>query len=372
MLYKYCRLLIILSCFNQYVFSQSNTTYTWFNPLQSNYAVVNGRFWQTGLQQPYDRLPASAEKNIRKEVWDLSHNSAGEYISFTTNSNDIWVKFQVDSKYISSNLTAISMSGVDLYVQDKKGNWHWMFGQNSFNDTISFHFRNITSAMPLTEYRLYLPLYKTPTWINIGIPSNKKIEFTKINQYKPIVIYGTSILQGASASRPGTAWSSMVGRDLNMPVINLGFSGNGQLEPALLNLINEIDAFVFILDCMPNLHDSNKFSDAEVEKRIIDAVNNLQHQHAQTPIILTEHASGVPDINLDSSFTNKYSRVNKILEVTFNKMKNAGTQNIYLLSAKDIGFTYESTIDGTHPNDIGMMQYANAYEKLIKEILKLN
>ena len=49
-------------------------------------------------------------------------------------------------------------------------------------------------------------------------------------------------------------------------------------------------------------------------------------------------------------------------------LRNTGTKNIYMLSAKDIDFDMESTVDGTHPNDIGMMKYAEAYEKAIRKI----
>jgi lysophospholipase L1-like esterase len=49
-------------------------------------------------------------------------------------------------------------------------------------------------------------------------------------------------------------------------------------------------------------------------------------------------------------------------------MKKEGIKNIYHLTAEAIGFDTESTVDGTHPNDIGMMKYAEAFEKIIKKI----
>jgi hypothetical protein len=41
-----------------------------------------------------------------------------------------------------------------------------------------------------------------------------------------------------------------------------------------------------------------------------------------------------------------------------------------LLTKNEIGQDIESTVDGTHPNDIGMMHYADAYEKKIRNIFK--
>ena len=47
---------------------------------------------------------------------------------------------------------------------------------------------------------------------------------------KPILFYGTSITHGACASRPGMVHTAILGRHLDRPVINLGFSGNGRME----------------------------------------------------------------------------------------------------------------------------------------------
>lgn len=75
---------------------------------------------------------------------------------------------------------------------------------------------------------------------------------------------------------------------------------------------------------------------------------------------------------MDTLLTQRYTAVSIVAAEVFQKMKKEGIKNIYHLSAKDIGFDQESTLDGTHPNDIGMLQYANAYYKLIHPLLKKN
>ena len=69
---------------------------------------------------------------------------------------------------------------------------------------------------------------------------------------KPIVFYGTSILQGGCASRPGMAHTNIISRRLNRECINLGFSGNGQLDLEVARVMAEVDAGVFVLDFVPN------------------------------------------------------------------------------------------------------------------------
>src|SRR5690606_42059066 len=79
------------------------------------------------------------------------------------------------------------------------------------------------------------------------------MNFISQGEAKPIVVYGTSITQGACATRPGLAWTNIVGRALPNPIVNLGFSGNGRLEEPILELMKQEEAAVFILDCIPNL-----------------------------------------------------------------------------------------------------------------------
>lgn len=351
-------------------YSQSNATIKWFNPAESAYSVIEGRGWQTGLKNTYDRFPAKAENTLRKEVWNLSKNAAGEYIKFTTNSTDIIVRYIVSGNKSMHHMPATGVSGVDLYAQDIQNNWHWVRGAFSFGDTIEYKYSGIGAPSAIKEYRLYLPLYNTVTWLNIGVSESNTFSALPVNEEKPLVLYGTSILQGGCASRPGLAWTNILGRKLNMPVINLGFSGNGRLEEPVIDLINEINTRLFVLDCQPNLVDKKQYPAPELENRIRTSVKSLQAKHPGTPILLAEHCCGFPAVNLDSALANRYIWTSNVMASTYSKMKKEGIKNIYLLSAKDIGFDMESTVDGTHPNDIGMMKYAEAYERVIRKILK--
>lgn len=225
----------------------------WFDPVTSSYPVIDGRGWHKDLASPYDRFPAVAEKNLRPVVWNLSRNSAGQYIGFTTNSRTVVVKFAVKGAQAMAHMPSTGVAGVDLYAFDKNGKWKWAKGSWKFGDTITYRFDNMELSKPIETFRLYLPLYTSVQWMQIGVPEGSVFEAEPISNAKPIVAYGTSIMHGACASRPGLAWTNILGRKLNTPLINLGFSGNGQLEPAVIDLINGIDASLYILDCMPNL-----------------------------------------------------------------------------------------------------------------------
>ncbi len=342
----------------------------WHNPEQEGYPVVEGRGWQTGLADFYDRLPAKAKATVRKEVWSLAKNSAGNYIKFRSNANTIMVRFQVTNGWAMNHMPATGVSGVDLYAKDINGHWHWAAGNFNFDDTITYRFSNIVTNVPLQEFRLYLPLYNSLKWLQVGVADKNSFSFIEANTKAPVVLYGTSIMQGACASRPGLAWTNILGRRLDAPLVNLGFSGNGLLEPELAHLLTELDARLFVLDCQPNLYDKKIYTEAEIDKRIRNTIAALRTKHPVTPILLVEHCCGSPDVSMDTLLSNNYKWTSDVLSRVVYALKKKGHKNIYQLTAKEIGFDEEDTVDGTHPNDIGMAKYADAYEKKIRSILK--
>ena len=361
---------LFLLCLSGSVYAQTGA-YQWFDPVAAVPAVIDGRGWSEGLAAPYDRFPARAEKNVRGELWYLSHQASGLYINFRSNSSTIIVRYAVKGAHSMPQMPATGVSGVDLYAKDPGGSWKWTKGTVKFGDTIQYRFENIRLSQEMENFRLYLPLYNAVQWMQIGVPANDKLVMEPVSREKCIVAYGTSIMHGAYASRPGLAWTNILGRKLDSRMINLGFSGNGQLEPAVIDLINELDAKAFILDCMPNLWDKSKFTAEEIEKRVRMSVSELQQKHPGVPIVLAAHCSGREGINMDSVMTLKYMAVNKISEDVFSKMKKEGIKHIYYLSADAIGFDLESTVDGTHPNDIGMMKYAEAYYSILAPLLQM-
>lgn len=343
----------------------------WWDPAKSTFPVIEGQGWPAEVQHLYDRLPSRAETLVRKEVWGLSRNAAGLKIRFKTDAPQIIVRYVVEKKkYAMDHFPATGVSGIDLYSPNKDGSWAWASGKYKFGDTISYQFSNLDldskSYKNGREYQLYLPLYNTVSWLEIGVPEQASFSALPVRKDKPIVVYGTSIAQGGCASRPGMAWTAILERRLGIPVINLGFSGNGQLEKEVVNLINEIDAGVFVLDCLPNL---GGFTAKEVEERIIASVNALRKKHPQTPVLLTEH-SGFIENRMDAARRRSIAATNAVSEQAFNKLIGAGIRNLYRLPAEEVSMGTDGTVDGTHPTDLGMTRYADTYEKTIREILK--
>ncbi|MBS1918782.1 MAG: SGNH/GDSL hydrolase family protein [Bacteroidetes bacterium] len=367
--------LICLALSASQLIAQESKNYIWWNPATNVFPTIEGQAWPETGKNIYNRLPAKVELLVRKEVWELAKHTAGMYIKFRSNAKNIIVRYGTTNKanFAMQHMPATGVSGVDLYAIDHYGHWVWAPGKRSFGDTITYKFLNmkVDSGFPNAEYefRLFLPLYNGVTWMEIGIPEGNTFQAIPLSQEKPIVFYGTSILQGGCASRPGLAWTSIVERKLNCPVINLGFSGNGRLEPEIIDLINEIDAQLYVLDCIPNMVHGGIFSDEELANRLVNSVKNLRQKHPDVPILLAAHSLGSFSGIIESENNSNCEKSNAVLANTFDHLKNSGVKNIYLLTSKEIGFDIDATVDGVHPNDIGMRYYADAYLKIIKSIL---
>ena len=361
---SFVTLALLLNCFCSVLHAQYKT----WNPANENIDVIDGKGWHEQAANLYRRLPAKAQQLVREDVWQLSANTAGLQIHFTTDADEIIVKYKITGGLEFPHMPATGVSGIDMYVKSKSSKWLWAAGKYSFNDTVMYKFTTTSNAVKNGEYILYLPLYNSVEWMTISVSEKSAFKPLPVSTKKPIVAYGTSIAQGACATRPGLAWTALLERKLNTPVYNLGFSGNGRLEKPVIELISEIDAAVYVIDCLPNMIEGI-FTAEEVKSRIKEAVKILQSKHPATPILFCEH-DGLTGGAVNTADEKRYTNVNTALRQAFNSLKAAGIKNIYLLTKEEIGQNNETMVDGVHPNDLGMMLYANAYEKKIKNILQ--
>ena len=216
-----CVLLASL-CFSCYCFAE--TEMTWFD---ANELRVDGRGWEN-TPTPYCRLPETVKDDVPTDVWDISKQSAGLIVYFNTNSSDISFQWTLTGGLAMQHMPATGVSGLDLYQRSDEGAWYFvhngrpMASKNKTAAVISNPESNIR------EYKLYLPLYNGIKSLQFGVSKGASFSQPPASKKKPIVYYGTSIAQGGCASRPGMAFTAMLDRMLDRPIINLGFSGSGK------------------------------------------------------------------------------------------------------------------------------------------------
>jgi hypothetical protein len=263
-------------------------------------------------------------------------------------------------------MAATGVSGLDLYVKDVTGKWRWLaVGKpTSASNQVAL----VTGLRPgKREYLLYLPLYNSTRLAEIGVPEKAEVE--KAGAWgpglrKPIVLYGTSILHGACASRPGMVHSSMLGRQYGFPHINLGFSGNGRMEPAMADLLAELDPSIYVLDCLPNMNAE------QVRERVEPFVRKLREAHPRVPIVLVEDRNYADSFLVDSK-RGRNEANHRELKAAYDRLRKEGVKRLFYIKADDLlGHDGEGTVDSSHPNDLGFDRQAKAFGKVLGPLLR--
>ena len=327
---------------------------------------VEGRaFTELSRQRWFDRLPSVAAGKVADVVWDYSHDSAGMIVRFKTDALTIWVDYTLLKPVLElPNVNAISASGIDLYARDKSGKWRWV-GVTVPEKQLIRQAIVADLAPGLREYAAYLPLYNGVDKLSIGVPPGTKFEPLAPRAVKPIVFYGTSITQGASASRPGMAYTAILGRRLETPVINFGFCGGGRMDTEVGELLVKIDAGVYVIDCLPNM------SAPEVRGKCILLVKQLRVGRPDVPIILVEDRSHT-SAWIQPERRQRSTDAHAALRACFEQLQKEGFSQLYYVPEDDWSKRGEDgAIDGIHPNDLGMMWRADQLEPVLRKTLGL-
>jgi lysophospholipase L1-like esterase len=334
----------------------------WYDALSLG---IEGRGWSE-TKTPYDRLPAAAEGKVPEAVWGLSLNSAGLCVRFVSDATTLQAHWVLRSNNLAMNhMPATGVSGLDLYVRRPDRAWRWLgVGRPESADNTAA----LASGLPPgeREFMLYLPLYNGVASVKVGVPAGARLgkaPARPAERSRPVVFYGTSITQGGCASRPGMVHTAIIGRHLDVPVINLGFSGSGRMEAVMAEFLAQLEPAVYVLDCLPNL------TAAELTERVEPFVRILRQARPSTPILMVEDRTYTNAFILPGNRSrNDASRAAH--KAAYERLVAAGVTGLHYLEGEGLlGADGEDTVDGSHPTDLGFMRQAAAMEKALRPLL---
>lgn len=312
----------------------------------------------------YHRIDTSMYSELPKGVKRLLTNSSGLAVLFKTNSRKIEAKWTLSSYNVGDNMTPIVRSGLDLYIK-KDGKWIYAgVGRPKAKNSSYTIVENMSDSEK--ECMLYLPLYNSIEDLEIGVDDNTSTHITSIPSpfAKKVVIYGSSITQGASASRAGMSYTSRIGRALNWEIINLGISGGGKMEKDAAHFTAAIDGDMYVLDCAANP------SPQEITERTNYMVKHIRSLHPNKPIVMIQSVvreSG----NFDPTKEKMVGEQNSNFETEYKRLIKEEVKDLYLIYGKDLlGHDHEGTTDGSHPNDLGFTRMIDIIQPQLAKIMK--
>lgn len=327
--------------------------------------------WQLGgqgfarreLAHPFHRMPAAFAAEAPEAVWDLSRQAAGLYVDFQTDSDRIEGRWVVEGgREVGAGCgSRFAHYGLDLYGQDPDGPWQWIGAMDlpADRDWVLLH-RETLIPNPARRYRVYLPGFRHVERLAIGVSAGARFTGLAPSGGKPIVFYGTSICHGHESSRPGLTHINVLNRSLDLPTVNLGFSGRGRMEVVIAEYLRRIDARLFVIDCLPNI------SAADARERVAPFVSTLRSTHPTTPILFVGDRLFGNHAFVAGMKTMQRSKTNAQREALAPLM--AQDPHVHLIDGIDF-FGDDGTDDGSHPNDLGFHRFAGHLAPIIRNIL---
>ena len=339
--------------------------------IDGRYLPIEGR-WDLGdARHYYMRLPDTLTTGVNGGVRGMRDNTSGMIFRFRTDSNFLVLRHTpLHGWHAMPHMTEVGTSGWDVYRLDRKiGKWRFVASSHGArNDDAHAGARLKRIAWtPGDDCIINLPLYNGVKEFELGIASGSKVEAPSpwaSGVTKPVVFYGTSITHGGCCTRPGLGFVNIVGRELQVPVYGLGFSGSGVMEYELSDVISRIDASCYVLDCLWNMGSrARPRPGRNVEENYEPFIRNLRAKRPGVPIIMAEHCN---------VYGNEKDARDAFVRKLYDKLVAEGwTDLVYLPNDEMFTGDYEGTVDGCHPNDLGMMSMSKAFGKAVREALKL-
>lgn len=318
----------------------------------------------------YQRFDPTDKRLKGTGILNFAEFTAGGRCRFCTDSEKIAVKVRIKDYSLPSIMSLMVCCGFDLYETEESTGEEFFAGgfrppalieNGEYECLVNLPFAGERKSRYFT---LYFPVFAKFHSVKIGVEKNAFCgEGWRYRNDFPVCFYGSSITQGAAASRPGNTYESMISQRYNLDYRNMGFSGNAKGEPQVAQCLSEQNYSVFVYD-----YDYNAPSPEHLRKTHEPFYRILREAHPEMPVIMV---SAIPGIHRRPEETEQREEV--ILR-TYENAKKRG-ENVYFLSGREIFAGKKSMnyiVDGVHPNDLGYEKMAEKIGELVNRCLKEN
>lgn len=315
---------------------------------------VHGVFLSDGK---YRRLPEQVARDTNDGVYRLHTHTAGGRIRFRTDSPYIAIHIVYNTIDKFPHFPLTGSAGLDLYRNNV------YIGSYIPTLEITDTYEGIIDLPNSTEadFTLNMPLYSGVSKIYIGIKESASL--CKASPYTldlPVVYYGSSITQGACASRPGNSYQSILSRELNIDYINLGFSGSARGEQAISDYIASLKMSAFVLD-----YDHNAPTVEHLKATHKNLYDNVRKAHPTLPILMLSR----PKFHLTEE---EKLRLEVVRESYLSAIAD-GDRSVYFIPGNEL-IEYRcaecALVDNCHPGDSGFVSMAFSILPTLKKMLK--
>ncbi|MBQ9510251.1 MAG: hypothetical protein IJR55_00905 [Clostridia bacterium] len=325
--------------------------------------VTKKPFELYGFAKNFRRLPDDVAEATSVDVERISRYSPGCRLRFKTNSDYIVVHAELGIHENIPTMTTIATTCFDVYFYDKgnyvfKGSFWNSQGEGKSYVEGRIRFENFDEKDVVIDFPIVSEIKEMYVALREGCEIDSP---SKYKLPKPIVVYGSSIVQGIGAGRPGTLYSAELSRRFDADVINLGFGGSAKAEKPIMEYMAGLDMCAFVYD-----YDHNAPTPEYLKETHYNGYKIIREKNPDLPIIMASK----PDYHFANVETNEKRR--RIIIETFERAKAEGDGNVWFVDGSKMypeELREACSADGCHPNDVGFLFMANAFTAALKEAL---
>ena len=323
-----------------------------------------------GLYQPqreafFHRLPEEVGSSTSEEVAKLQRESAGGRVRFSTDSAFIAIRASYRVVGRTSHITLISTAGFDLYEDGPFGSRYIGEFRMRYNMTDGYEQIIKLPCSGMRAYTINFPIHSVVERLEVGLSPEARLEAgAAYRPLAPIVFYGSSIVHGTAASRPGLTYENHISRSLNMDYINLGFSGNAKGEQALAQYMGSLPMSVFVCD-----YDHNAPNAEFLNETHWPLYETMRAAQPETPYIMITR----PNFYTSETADGELMARRDVIMRSYLRAREAGDRNVYFIDGTSFfadEYLYSCTVDQLHPNDLGFVRMAQGIGTVIRYVLE--
>ena len=327
-----------------------------FYDIDSDLIRVYG-VWREGDR--YRRIPKSVAETVSEGIFDMCGTCAGGRVRFLTDSPCLAVKVEYGAYEKSALIPNLAMIGFDIYVDGA------LVGV--MPPPMDFNGEELVALKPIGDgnteklVTVNLPLYSEIKRMYVGVRAGSTVKCAPDYKYeKPVVFYGSSITNGAGATRPGSTYESRISRELDMNFHCLGFGGLAKGELKMAEYIAGLDMSVFVYD-----YDFNAPTPEHLLATHEPFFKAVREKNPDLPIIM---------ISRPTAYRGREDTGERyeIIKKTYDNARAAGDERVYLINGLDF-FGEDGTdltVEGVHPTDAGYYFMAKGIGSVLKPILE--
>ena len=282
------------------------------------------------------RFPQQAKAEIPVPVWKRAIAPDGGRIRLTSTTSRLLIKLQAAPDQAKQCF-------IDAYIDDTlAGSVRALAGESK--ELVLFEGKG-REPKTLT---IYLPHNSAIRVLSVGLDGDAEVKAPPAFAHQaPIVCYGSSVLQGTGAQHPAKTYPAVLARHLDLDFVNLGFGGAGKAEPAVVALVNRLEACCYIFD----LGKSYGNQDKEAFVRMLATVRAA---HPRVPILCVTpiYSTNEPK---DAAYFEKSVRLRTMMRDAANERRAAGDSFTHVVEGLELFGEGDKQLfhDPQHPNDAG-------------------